>query len=157
LGTLAACQSEDHLVVGSVERDLVAMAEEASAVEVMASCPENVSSDVGTRFRCTITTHGRSYPVRAEVTEATAEQQPWEFDEDDLHVGPATLTCAQLEEDSSWAGAAEQLLGREAVPTPAEARARQIRAVRELFVEECRAAGPTAVPYPQVAARFAGS
>lgn len=157
VGTLAACQSEDHLAVESVERDLVAMAEEASVIEVIASCPENVSSEAGTRFTCTVTTHGRGYAVRADVTEATAEEHPWEFDEDDLHVGPATLTCAQLEQDSAWAGAAEQLLAREAIQTLAEVRPQQVRSVRELFVQECAAAGPSAVPYPQVAARVAGS
>lgn len=157
MGTLTACRGDDHLAVDNVERDLVAMAEEASAIAVKASCPGKIGSEAGTSFRCTVSTYGRRYHVRGEVTEETGTTHPWEFDEDDLHIGPATLTCAQLRADASWHGAAQQLIAREAIPTPAEALPQQVRSVRDLFIEECRDSPPGAVPYPQVSARLAGS
>jgi hypothetical protein len=153
MGLLAGCTGDDTIDVANVERDLKAMTEETSSIPVSANCPDDVRNEAGTRFRCTVVAHGRSYAVGGEVTEGSGDAFPWEFDEDDLHVGPATLTCAQLRQDSAWEDAAAQLLAREAHATQAETQPRQLRAVGALFEQECRGAATGHVPYPVVAAR----
>lgn len=151
----SACGGERFVAVESVESQLKALVEETSSIPVEASCPENVRQEAGTRFTCSVSAFGRRYPVRGEIIDATTGAHPWEFDEDDLHVGPATHSCAQLQQDGSWERAAEQLVRAEAVPTHPESRPHLVRSLGQDFRKECRTAQPTFVPYPVVASRIA--
>lgn len=154
-GLVAAC-GDDSVEIGKVERALATLVQEASSMEVAASCPSKVDAQTGTRFTCTVTAAGREYEVRGEVADAAAEGRPWEFDEDDLHVGPATLTCAQLREDGAWRSAAEQLVAREGVTIAADdAGEQQLQSIGKLFTDECRAAAAGSLPYPVVASQVA--
>jgi hypothetical protein len=152
---LSACGGEHFVAVDSVERHLKSVVEETSSIPVRASCPDKVRRETGTRFTCSVTAYGRAYPVNGEIIDATTGSHPWEFDEDDLHVGPATQTCKQLEQDGSWVRAAEQLVRAEAVPTHPESRAQLLRSLGQDFKKECQASAPTFVPYPAVASRIA--
>jgi hypothetical protein len=154
-GLLAAC-GDDHVETASVERNLEALVEEASSIAVEAKCPAEVKAEAGTGFSCTVTAAGRDYEVSGEVVDAAEAGQPWTFDEDDLHVGPSTLTCAQLRQDRGWMSAADHLLTREGVATADdEGRAQQVQSVAKLFTDQCRTAAPGLVPYPVVAAQVA--
>lgn len=154
-GLVAAC-GDDSVEVGKLERSLETLVEEASSISVAADCPSKVKAEPGTGFTCIVAAGGRDYEVRGEVVDAAETGRPWTFDEDDLHVGPATLTCAQLGEDRAWMRAAEQLLSREGVATAGdEARTQQLQSIGKLFTDQCRAAAPGVVPYPVVAAQVA--
>lgn len=63
---LAAC-AEDSVDQDSLESSMLSLAQETADVE-SASCPEDVSSDVGTEFECTVTNaKGQEVPVVATI------------------------------------------------------------------------------------------
>jgi hypothetical protein len=75
---LAACGgAENYIDQGSLEEGLLAEAP-ASAQAESASCPEEVSSDVGTEFECTVTTANGEVVVGAEVTSEGDEDVEFE-------------------------------------------------------------------------------
>ena len=76
---LAACGgSEDAVDQDSLESSMVDLANQTADVE-SASCPEDVSSDVGTEFECVVTNaKGQEVPVVATITSVTDEDVQFE-------------------------------------------------------------------------------
>ena len=107
---------------------LETLVEEASSIAVNAACPCKVDAQAGTQFTCTVSAvRARVRGPRRGGRRGRRQGSRWKFDEDDLHVGPSTLTCAQLREDGAWMSAAEQLVARERV-TIARRRGRRAAA-----------------------------
>jgi hypothetical protein len=76
---LAACGgAENYIEQSSLEEGLLAQAPQNAQVE-SASCPEEVSSDVGTEFECTVTTANGEVVVGAEVTSEGDEDVEFEI------------------------------------------------------------------------------
>jgi len=76
---LAACGGSENTVdQDSLESSIVTLANETADVD-SASCPEDVSSDVGTEFECTVTNaKGQEVPVTATITSAGDEDVQFE-------------------------------------------------------------------------------
>src|SRR5688572_26545349 len=75
---LAACGgAENYIEQSSLEEGLLAQAPANAQVE-SASCPEEVSSDVGTEFECTVTTPNGEVAVGAKVTSEGDEDVEFE-------------------------------------------------------------------------------
>lgn len=65
---LTACGAENTVDQGELESSMLSLAQETADVE-SASCPDDVSSDVGTEFECTVTnSKGQEVPVVATIT-----------------------------------------------------------------------------------------
>jgi hypothetical protein len=65
---LAACGTENSVDQDSLESGMLNLAQETADVE-SASCRDDVSSDVGTEFECTVTNaKGEEVPVVATIT-----------------------------------------------------------------------------------------
>jgi hypothetical protein len=66
---LTACGGTENSVdQDSLESSMLSLAQETSDAE-SASCPDDVSSDVGTEFECTVTNaKGQEVPVVATIT-----------------------------------------------------------------------------------------
>jgi hypothetical protein len=75
---LAACGSENTVDQDSLESSMVTLANQTADVE-SASCPDDVSSDAGTEFECTVTNaDGEEVPVVATVTSEGDEDVQFE-------------------------------------------------------------------------------
>lgn len=75
---LAACGAENSVDQDSLESGMLSLAQETADVE-SASCPEDVSSDVGTEFECTVTNaKGQEVPVVATITSEEDEDVQFE-------------------------------------------------------------------------------
>ena len=76
---LAACGSTENTVdQGSLESSMVSLANQTADVE-SASCPDDVSSDAGTEFECTvINAKGQEVPVTATITSEGDEDVQFE-------------------------------------------------------------------------------
>lgn len=71
---LAACGDTENTVdQDALESGMVTLAQETADVE-SASCPDDVSSDTGTEFECTVTNaKGQEVPVVATITGVEGE------------------------------------------------------------------------------------
>jgi hypothetical protein len=76
---LAACGGTENSVdQGELESSMVTLANQTADVE-SASCPEDVSSDVGTEFECTVVNaDGEEVPVVATITSEGDEDVQFE-------------------------------------------------------------------------------
>ena len=76
---LAACGSTESTVdQASLESSMVSLANQTADVE-SASCPDDVSSDAGTEFECTvINAKGQEVPVTATITSEGDEDVQFE-------------------------------------------------------------------------------
>ncbi len=75
---LAACGTENSVDQASLESGMVSVGQRTADVE-SASCPEDVSSDVGTEFECIVTNaKGQEVPVTATITSEGDEDVQFE-------------------------------------------------------------------------------
>jgi uncharacterized protein DUF4333 len=76
---LAACGSTENTVdQASLESSMVSLANQTADVD-SASCPDDVSSDAGTEFECTvINAKGQEVPVTATITSEGDEDVQFE-------------------------------------------------------------------------------
>lgn len=75
---LTACGTENSVDQESLESGMLSLAQETADVE-SASCPDDVSSDVGTEFECTVTNvSGEEVPVVSTITSEGDEDVKFE-------------------------------------------------------------------------------
>lgn len=75
---LAACGTENYIDQDSLESGMLSLAQETADAESV-SCPEEVSSDAGTEFECTVTTAKDEVQVVATITSEGDEDVKFEI------------------------------------------------------------------------------
>jgi hypothetical protein len=87
--TVAACGSSNSVDQGELE-DFVVSTAPANLEAESASCPDDVSSDKGTTFECTLTTATGEGPVPGEITSEGEDDVNAEFDYSQIESSGAT-------------------------------------------------------------------
>lgn len=109
------------------------------------TCPNGVKATTGQRFTCNVAAYGRRYPIPLVVSDTKGNSYRWDFvDETALwtSLGPAHLTCGQLQQGDAWTVAGLQKVRIAQLQDPHKSEQQLALLVGQAYRKVCTGARP---------------